>query len=106
MVDYLVKNTNETNTLSMGWRGGESSVHKDPAFDDLDDDAIDYIETEDAQDEGRTSSMVLKEKESAYKEVSVEAPVSTVKPNEGTDKRNEGTDKYVVPTGRVNSSCW
>ncbi|GJW90988.1 hypothetical protein Tco_0168541, partial [Tanacetum coccineum] len=27
------------------------------------------------------------------KEESTEAPVSTVKPNEGTDKRNEGTDK-------------
>ncbi|GJY61506.1 hypothetical protein Tco_0462163 [Tanacetum coccineum] len=72
---------------------GEPSVHKDPAFDDLDDDAMDYMETEDAQDEGRTSSMVLKEKESTDKEVSTEAPVSTVKPNEGTAKRNEGTDK-------------
>ncbi|GJY41623.1 hypothetical protein Tco_0428893 [Tanacetum coccineum] len=72
---------------------GEPSVHKDPAFDDLDDDAMDYMETEDAQDEGRTSSVVLEEKESADKEVSTEAPVSTVKPNEGTDKRNKGTDK-------------
>ncbi|GJW29692.1 hypothetical protein Tco_0046567 [Tanacetum coccineum] len=27
---------------------GEPSVDKDPAFDDLDDDAMDYIETEDA----------------------------------------------------------
>ncbi|GJU67505.1 hypothetical protein Tco_1253764 [Tanacetum coccineum] len=72
---------------------GEPSVDKDPAFDDLDDDAMDYMETEDAQDEGRTSSVVLEEKESADKEVSTEAPVSTVKPNEGTDKRNEGTDK-------------
>ncbi|GKE35283.1 hypothetical protein Tco_1454605 [Tanacetum coccineum] len=68
-------------------------MHKDPAFDDLDDDAMDYMETEDAQDEGRTSSVVLEEKESADKEVSTEAPVRTVKPNEGTAKRNEGTDK-------------
>ncbi|GKE22099.1 hypothetical protein Tco_1433611, partial [Tanacetum coccineum] len=75
---------------------GEPSVHKDPAFDDLDDivdDAMDYIESEDAQDKGRTSSVVLEEKESADKEVSTEALVSTVKPNEGTDKRNKGTDK-------------
>ncbi|GJV92677.1 putative ribonuclease H-like domain-containing protein [Tanacetum coccineum] len=41
----------------------------------------------------RTSSVMLEEKESADKEVSTEAPVSTVKTNEGTDKRNEGTDK-------------
>ncbi|GJU20497.1 hypothetical protein Tco_1153839 [Tanacetum coccineum] len=72
---------------------GEPSVHNDLAFDDLDDDAMDYMETEDAQDEGRTSSVMLEEKESAYKEVSTEAPVSIVKPNEGTDKRNKGTDK-------------
>ncbi|GJW30057.1 retrovirus-related pol polyprotein from transposon TNT 1-94 [Tanacetum coccineum] len=52
-------------------------------------DTLDYIETEDDQDEGRTSSVVLEEKESADKEVSIEAPISTVKPNEGTDKRNE-----------------
>ncbi|GKG19885.1 hypothetical protein Tco_0376984, partial [Tanacetum coccineum] len=46
---------------------GEPSVHKDPAFDNLDDivdDAMDYMEFEDAQDEGRTSSVVLEEKES------------------------------------------
>ncbi|GJZ07786.1 hypothetical protein Tco_0542069 [Tanacetum coccineum] len=72
---------------------GEPFVHKDPAFDDLDDDAMDYMETEDAQDKGRTSSVVLEEKESTYKEVSIKALVSTVKPNEGTDKRNEGIDK-------------
>ncbi|GKD45365.1 hypothetical protein Tco_1270010, partial [Tanacetum coccineum] len=75
---------------------GEPYVHKDPAFDDLDDimdDVMDYMESEDAQDEGRTSSVVLEEKECADKEVSTEAPVSTVKPNEGTDKKNEGTDK-------------
>ncbi|GJS99206.1 hypothetical protein Tco_0820376 [Tanacetum coccineum] len=72
---------------------GEPSVHKDPAFDDLDDNAMDHIETEDAQDEERTSSVMLEVKESADKEVSTKAPVSTVKPNEGTDKRNKGTDK-------------
>ncbi|GJV82496.1 hypothetical protein Tco_1522394 [Tanacetum coccineum] len=75
---------------------GEPFAHKDPAFDDLDDivdDTLDYMETEDAQDEGRISSVVLEEKENADKEVSTKAPVSTVKPNEGTDKKNEGTDK-------------
>ncbi|GJS75676.1 hypothetical protein Tco_0725557, partial [Tanacetum coccineum] len=39
----------------------EPTVHKVPAFDDL-DDIIDYMETEDAQDEARTSSVVLEEK--------------------------------------------
>ncbi|GKB49054.1 hypothetical protein Tco_0899807 [Tanacetum coccineum] len=75
---------------------GEPSVYKDPAFDDLDDimdDSLDYMETEDAQDKGRISSVVLEEKENADKEVSTEAPISTVKKNKGTDKKNEGTDK-------------
>ncbi|GJU90666.1 hypothetical protein Tco_1303089 [Tanacetum coccineum] len=77
----------------------EPIVHKDPAFDDLDDivdDAIDYMESEDAQNEGRTSSMVLEEKESTQKGVSTEVEVSTIKPDEGTDKPKEvevSTDK-------------
>ncbi|GJW63922.1 hypothetical protein Tco_0115806 [Tanacetum coccineum] len=36
----------------------EPTVHKDPAFDELNDDTMDYIETEDAQDVGRTSYVV------------------------------------------------
>ncbi|GJT09168.1 hypothetical protein Tco_0843630 [Tanacetum coccineum] len=83
---------------------GEPSMHKDPAFDDLDVDAMDYMETEDAQDEGRTSSVVLEENESSDKEVSTEAPVSTVKLNEGTDKRNEGTDKQDGGTNSIKVS--
>ncbi|GJU58666.1 ribonuclease H-like domain-containing protein [Tanacetum coccineum] len=71
----------------------KTGYKRDPAFDDLDDDAMDYMETEDAQDEGRTSSVVLEEKESADKEVSTGAPVRTVKANKGTAKRNEGTNK-------------
>ncbi|GJX63636.1 hypothetical protein Tco_0296536 [Tanacetum coccineum] len=84
---------------------GEPFVHKDPAFDDLDDfmdvdDTLDYMETEDDQNEGRTSSVVLEEKESAYKEVSIEAPKGTDKKNEGTDKKDGGTDNTKVSTDR------
>ncbi|GJY37097.1 hypothetical protein Tco_0422475 [Tanacetum coccineum] len=84
---------------------GEPSMHKDPGFDDLDDfvdvdDTLDYMETEDDQNEGRTSSVVLEEKESAYKEVSIEAPKGTDKKNEGTDKKDGGTDNTKVSTDR------
>ncbi|GKA28198.1 retrovirus-related pol polyprotein from transposon TNT 1-94, partial [Tanacetum coccineum] len=78
------------------------TVHKDPAFDDLDDDAMDYMETEDAQYEGRTSSVVHEEKESAYKEVNIEVPVSTVKPNEGTADQNE--EKSATQTAPTTTS--
>ncbi|GJZ52579.1 hypothetical protein Tco_0607094 [Tanacetum coccineum] len=92
----------------------EPTVHKDLAFDDLDDivdDIIEYMETEDTQDKGRTSSktmelslsrdtVVFEEKANTEKEVSTKVPVSTVqvkvstnKPKVSTDKDNEGTAK-------------
>ncbi|GJT95709.1 hypothetical protein Tco_1091227, partial [Tanacetum coccineum] len=80
----------------------KESVSKQ-AFDDLDDivdDAMDYIESEDAQDEGRTSSVVLEEKESTQKGVSTEVEVSTVKPDKGTDKSKVSTDKPEVSTAK------
>ncbi|GKE36068.1 hypothetical protein Tco_1455390, partial [Tanacetum coccineum] len=81
----------------------EPTMHKDPAFDDLDDimdDAMDYMESEDAQDEGRTSSVVLEEKESTHKGVSTEVEVSTIKPDEGTNKSKVSTDKTEVSTAK------
>ncbi|GJS42482.1 hypothetical protein Tco_0567525 [Tanacetum coccineum] len=67
----------------------EPTVHKDPAFDELDDDTMDYMETEDAQDMGRTSYVVHegtdKPKVSTDKE-----EVSTDRPDEGTVDQNEG----------------
>ncbi|GJS08509.1 hypothetical protein Tco_0365305 [Tanacetum coccineum] len=68
---------------------GEPFVHKDLAFDDLDDfvdvdDTLDYMESEDAQDEGRTSSVGLKEKESTNS-----TKVSTDREGKGTADQNE-----------------
>ncbi|GKD64299.1 hypothetical protein Tco_1306407, partial [Tanacetum coccineum] len=75
----------------------EPTVHKDPAFDDL-DDAIDYMETEDAHDKG-----IIKDSEetrvSTEDQVSTDKlkvsndklKVSTDKPNKGTAEPNEGT---------------
>ncbi|GKF23764.1 hypothetical protein Tco_0076086, partial [Tanacetum coccineum] len=92
----------------------ESSVHKDSAFDELNDDENDYMEIEDAQDVGRTRYVVHEEKESTEKEVSTEdAPntaqpkvstdkeeVSTDKPDKGTDKQKVSTDKEEVSTDK------
>ncbi|GKF48922.1 hypothetical protein Tco_0142173 [Tanacetum coccineum] len=83
------------------------TVHKDPAFNELDDDIMEYMETEDAQDLGRTSYVVHEEKESAEKGVSSEDPlctaqpkVSTNKPEDSTDKPDKGTDKPKVSTNK------
>ncbi|GKA20198.1 retrovirus-related pol polyprotein from transposon TNT 1-94 [Tanacetum coccineum] len=65
----------------------EPSVHKDQAFDDLDDfDGIEYMETDAYQEEG----------------VSTDQPkVSIDKLDEGTDKPNEGTDSTILSTDKV-----
>ncbi|GJS98186.1 hypothetical protein Tco_0819356 [Tanacetum coccineum] len=50
----------------------EPSVHKDPLFDELPDDTMDYMDTEDTQDVGRTRDVVNGEKETADDKVSTE----------------------------------
>ncbi|GJR94843.1 hypothetical protein Tco_0267017 [Tanacetum coccineum] len=70
------------------------TVHKDPAFDDL-DDAIDYMETEDAHDEGTM-------KDSEETRVSTEDQVSTDKPKVSTDKLKVSTDKPNEGTAEPN----
>ncbi|GJT99909.1 hypothetical protein Tco_1110248 [Tanacetum coccineum] len=68
----------------------EPIVHKDPAFDDLDDivdDAMDYMESEDAQEKGASSEGIAKNE-------------STDKPAEGTDKPSKGTDRAKLSTDR------
>ncbi|GJV51694.1 hypothetical protein Tco_1447435, partial [Tanacetum coccineum] len=79
----------------------EPIVHKDPAFNELDDDAIDYMETKDAQDVGRTRYVVHEEKESAEKEeVCIEDALNTSQPKVSTDRPDEGTDKQKVSTDK------
>ncbi|GJU10633.1 hypothetical protein Tco_1133029 [Tanacetum coccineum] len=70
------------------------TVHKDPAFDDL-DDAMDYMETEDAHDEGTV-------KDSEETRVSTEDQVSTDKPKVSTDKLKVSTDKPNEGTAEPN----
>ncbi|GKD32417.1 hypothetical protein Tco_1247926, partial [Tanacetum coccineum] len=65
----------------------EPSVHKDPAFDELADDTMDYIEYENAQDVGRTRSRV-----------STEDAVSTDKEKVSSDRPNVSTDRPRVST--------
>ncbi|GKC17268.1 hypothetical protein Tco_1014050 [Tanacetum coccineum] len=69
----------------------EPTVHKDPAFDDL-DDAMDYMETEDAHDEGTV-------KDSEEKRVSTEDQVSTAQP-----QPKVSTDKPKVSIDKLNES--
>ncbi|GJW64533.1 hypothetical protein Tco_0116417, partial [Tanacetum coccineum] len=83
---------------------GEPSVHKDPAFDDLDDfvdvdDTLDYMETEDDQNEWRTSSMVLEDKGTDKQDGGTDSTkVSTDRQGEGTADQDEGKSVTQTPT--------
>ncbi|GJX10822.1 hypothetical protein Tco_0200681, partial [Tanacetum coccineum] len=82
----------------------EPSVYKDPLFDELSDDTLDYIDTEDAQDMGRTRDVVNEEKESAEDAVSTEGVVSTDKEKVSTDRPNVSTDRPKVNTDKEKDS--
>ncbi|GJS03014.1 ribonuclease H-like domain-containing protein [Tanacetum coccineum] len=72
----------------------EPSVHKDPLFDELADDTLDYMDTENAQDVGRTRNVVYEEKESVEDAVSTEDVVSTDKEKvNSTDKEKDSSDR-------------
>ncbi|GJV17132.1 hypothetical protein Tco_1362455 [Tanacetum coccineum] len=78
----------------------EPSVHKDPLFDELADDTLDYMDTENAQDVGRTRNVVYEEKESAEDAVSTEDVVSTDKEKVSTDRSKVSTDRSRVSTDK------
>ncbi|GJU51183.1 hypothetical protein Tco_1220738 [Tanacetum coccineum] len=76
------------------------TVHKDPLFDELPEDTLDYMETEDAQDVGRTREVVNEEKETVNDEVSTEDVLSTAQQKVSTDKKKVSTDRPNVSTDR------
>ncbi|GKA28284.1 putative ribonuclease H-like domain-containing protein [Tanacetum coccineum] len=82
----------------------EPSVHKDPLFDELDDDEIDNMETEDAQDVGRTRDGVNAKKEGTKDAVSTEDVVSTDKEKVSTDRLKVSTDRSKVSNDRSKDS--
>ncbi|GJX82966.1 hypothetical protein Tco_0332447 [Tanacetum coccineum] len=78
---------------------GKPTVHKDPLFDEIPEDSLDYMETEDAQDEGRTRDVVDEEKENAEDALSTEDVLSTAQQKkDSTDKQNKGTDDQIEGT--------
>ncbi|GJU99858.1 putative ribonuclease H-like domain-containing protein [Tanacetum coccineum] len=66
------------------------TMHKDPSFDDL-ADAMDYIEIEDAHDEGTVKDSEETKVSTEDKVSTDKLKVSTDKPNKGTAEPNEGT---------------
>ncbi|GJU49390.1 hypothetical protein Tco_1218945 [Tanacetum coccineum] len=72
----------------------KSLVHKYPLFDELEDNEIDNMDTEDAQDVEWTRNGVNQEKEGIEDAVSTDrSKVSTDRSRDSTDKEKKGTDK-------------
>ncbi|GJT42644.1 hypothetical protein Tco_0951359 [Tanacetum coccineum] len=77
---------------------GESSVQRDPLFDEIPEDTVDHMETENAQDVGRTREIVDEDKEIDENILSTEDVLSTDKEKVSTDKEKVSTDRPIVST--------
>ncbi|GJY65167.1 hypothetical protein Tco_0466627 [Tanacetum coccineum] len=80
------------------------SIHKDPLFDELPDDTLDYMDTEDAQDAGRIRDVVNEEKETADDKVSTADELSTAQQKVSTGRPNVSTDRPKVNTDKEKDS--
>ncbi|GJR06274.1 hypothetical protein Tco_0529258 [Tanacetum coccineum] len=69
----------------------------------LADDTLDYMDTENAQDMGRSRFVVHEEKEREEKEVSTEDVVSTERKKVSTDRSKVSTDRSRVSTDKEES---
>ncbi|GJR60317.1 putative ribonuclease H-like domain-containing protein [Tanacetum coccineum] len=83
----------------------DPSVHKDLLFDEIPKDTLDYMETEDAQNVGRTRDIVDEEKTNAEDVLSTKDVLSTAQhvstngtKNVSTDKEKASTDRPIVST--------
>ncbi|GKG21084.1 hypothetical protein Tco_0383679, partial [Tanacetum coccineum] len=81
---------------------GESSVQRDPLFDTILEDSVDHMDTENAQDEGRTKEIVDEDKEIGEIRLSTEDVLSTDKEVVSTDKEKVSTDRPIVSTEEHN----
>ncbi|GJT68004.1 ribonuclease H-like domain-containing protein [Tanacetum coccineum] len=79
---------------------GESSVQRDPLFDEIPEDTVDHMDTENAQDEGRTREIVDEDKEIEENVLSTEDVLSTDKEEVSTDRPIVSTDGSKVSTDR------
>ncbi|GJU88199.1 hypothetical protein Tco_1300622 [Tanacetum coccineum] len=77
---------------------GESSVQRDPLFDEIPEDTVDHMKTENAQSKGRTREMVDEDKEIDENILSTEDILSTDKDRVSTDMEKVSTDRPIVST--------
>ncbi|GJU40645.1 hypothetical protein Tco_1193602 [Tanacetum coccineum] len=78
---------------------GESLVQGNPLFDEIPEDTVDHMETENAQDKGRTREIVDEDKELRENLLILEG--CTDEQIESTDKQRKGTEDH---TGEGNAT--
>ncbi|GJR10731.1 putative ribonuclease H-like domain-containing protein [Tanacetum coccineum] len=83
---------------------GESLVQRDPLFDEIPEDTVDHMDTENAQDVERTREIVDEDKEIDENILSTEDVLSTDKEAVSTDKEKVSTDRPIVSTDGSNGS--
>ncbi|GJV75185.1 hypothetical protein Tco_1506769, partial [Tanacetum coccineum] len=71
---------------------------RDPLFDEMPEDTVDHMDTENAQDEGRTREIVDEDKEIEENALSTEEVLSTDKEGVSTDIEKVSTDRPIVST--------
>ncbi|GKA33600.1 hypothetical protein Tco_0720029, partial [Tanacetum coccineum] len=76
----------------------DQNIQRDPLFDEIPEDTVDHMETENAQDMGRTKEMVDEDKEIDENILSTEDVLSTDKEVVSTDKEKVSTDRPIVST--------
>ncbi|GKA81341.1 ribonuclease H-like domain-containing protein, partial [Tanacetum coccineum] len=94
----LLSHTTEHGCKGRKFAKGKSSVQRDPLFDEIPEDTVDHMETENAQDVGRTREIVDKDKEIDENILSTKDVLSTDKEKVSTDKEKVSTDRPIVST--------
>ncbi|GJT23761.1 putative ribonuclease H-like domain-containing protein [Tanacetum coccineum] len=79
---------------------GESSIQRDPLFDEIPKDTVDHMETENAQDEWRTKDILDEDKEIKENVLSTEDVLSTDEEKVSTNKEKVSTDRPIVSIDR------
>ncbi|GKB30249.1 hypothetical protein Tco_0869650, partial [Tanacetum coccineum] len=94
----LLVHTESVSKQRRKYAKGESSVQRDPLFDEVPEDTVDHMDTENAQDEGRTMDIVDEDKEFEENVLSTEDVLSTDKEGVSTDIGKVSTDRPIVST--------
>ncbi|GJU29449.1 hypothetical protein Tco_1173038 [Tanacetum coccineum] len=98
--DLFIRDSQSVSKQGRKFAKGKSSFQGNPLFDKIPEDIVDYMEIENAQDEGRTREIVDEDKEIDENILSTKDVLSTDKEKVSTDRPIVSTDGFKVSTDR------